>query len=366
MSYDPNYRASLWADDAAACDQIRSILPIVDIIKLSQEEMPFAAGIDDVDTAIKVLRKEGVALIVITLGEGGAVVATGDQQRSVPAFPCDAVDTTGAGDAFFGGFLERICKERQERIRCKHRRYGTFRPCGLRHSQPLHRQARRNTRNAHYGRSNRAFKRIRRLHMPLTIEHHAVMFALLAKHAIEISGEKGKEAILAGMTRYGNERGRRMALNALERGDKLTVLNSQAYGEWKPDFPGQMEFGVTCGMPVLHTYIAKCAWCDAWAKHGLTEYGRVLLLQHRQRLVSGLQSGIHLHPAEPAHELGRRLLPVQLGRGADPQADKGAEQKEKVPGQCLHKGLYLSHRPHTAYRRRRAYGRAWQRRRYGC
>ena len=53
--------------------------------------------------------------------------------------------------------------------------------------------------------------------MPLTIEHHAVMFALLAKHAIEISGEKGKEAILAGMTRYGNERGRRMALNALER-----------------------------------------------------------------------------------------------------------------------------------------------------
>ena len=110
--------------------------------------------------------------------------------------------------------------------------------------------------------------------MPLTIEHHAVMFALLAKHAIEISGEKGKEAILAGMTLYGNERGRRMALNALERGDKLTVLNSQAYGEWKPDFPGQMEFGVTCGMPVLHTYIARCAWCDAWAKHGLTEYGK--------------------------------------------------------------------------------------------
>lgn len=110
VSYDPNYRASLWADDAAACDQIRSILPIVDIIKLSQEEMPFAAGIDDVDTAIKVLRKEGIALIVITLGEGGAVVATGDQQRSVPAFPCDAVDTTGAGDAFFGGFLSEFVK----------------------------------------------------------------------------------------------------------------------------------------------------------------------------------------------------------------------------------------------------------------
>lgn len=29
--------------------------------------------------------------------------------------------------------------------------------------------------------------------MPLTIEHHAVMFALLAKHAIEISGEREKK-----------------------------------------------------------------------------------------------------------------------------------------------------------------------------
>ena len=110
VSYDPNYRASLWADDAAACDQIRSILPIVDIIKLSENELPFAAGIDDVDTAIKVLRREGVSLIAITLGEEGAVVAAGDQQRHVPAFPRRAVDTTGAGDAFFGGFLSEFVK----------------------------------------------------------------------------------------------------------------------------------------------------------------------------------------------------------------------------------------------------------------
>ena len=41
------------------------------------------------------------------------------------------------------------------------------------------------------------------------IEHHAMMFAFLAKHAIELCGDAGKEAILAGMTTYGNERGAR-------------------------------------------------------------------------------------------------------------------------------------------------------------
>ena len=38
------------------------------------------------------------------------------------------------------------------------------------------------------------------------IEHHAVLFALLSKQAILLAGESGKEAILKGMTKYGNER----------------------------------------------------------------------------------------------------------------------------------------------------------------
>ena len=56
------------------------------------------------------------------------------------------------------------------------------------------------------------------------IEHHAMMFAFLAKHAIELCGEAGKDAILAGMTTYGNERGARMAANALAHGDELTTM----------------------------------------------------------------------------------------------------------------------------------------------
>ena len=91
------------------------------------------------------------------------------------------------------------------------------------------------------------------------IEHHAMLFAYLSKHAIELCGETGRDAILAGMTAYGNERGKRMALNAIARGDELTTMTNQAYGEWKPDYPGQMEFGQLRTEPTLQTYIAKCA-----------------------------------------------------------------------------------------------------------
>ena len=112
----------------------------------------------------------------------------------------------------------------------------------------------------------------------------------------------------------------------------------------KPDFPGQMGFGVTCGMPVLHTYIARCAWCDAWAKHGLTEYGKYYCCNIDNAWFQGFNPEFTCTQLNPPMSW-RRLLPVQLGRGADPLADKGAEQKEKVPGHCLHKGLTF----HTAH-----------------
>ena len=44
----------------------------------------------------------------MTLGAEGALVAAADGMRRVPGFSVDAVDTTGAGDAFWGGFLHRM------------------------------------------------------------------------------------------------------------------------------------------------------------------------------------------------------------------------------------------------------------------
>lgn len=106
------------------------------------------------------------------------------------------------------------------------------------------------------------------------IEHHAVLFALLARQAIIQRGDEGREAILKAMTVYGNERGRRMAANAHRNGDELTVMTNQAYSEWQPEYAGQAVFGQIRTEPTLQTYISKCPWCDAWEKYDLSEYGR--------------------------------------------------------------------------------------------
>ncbi|MDF2986702.1 MAG: L-2-amino-thiazoline-4-carboxylic acid hydrolase [Eubacterium sp.] len=106
-----------------------------------------------------------------------------------------------------------------------------------------------------------------------SIEHHATLFALLAKYAIEICHEDGKNAVINGVTRYGEERGQRMARRALQNGDELNLVNCQAYGEWRAK-QGEMAGGVSKAEPALVTYYNKCAWCEAWKKHGLLEYGK--------------------------------------------------------------------------------------------
>lgn len=107
------------------------------------------------------------------------------------------------------------------------------------------------------------------------IEHQATLFALLSKYTYQYAPESAHEVMKAATIKYGNERGTRMAATARANGDEIDVISNQAYGEWVPDYPGQMEFGIIRGEPSLQTYISKCAWCEAWKKHKLLEYGKV-------------------------------------------------------------------------------------------
>ena len=44
ISYDPNYRASLWKNEETAKEQMRSLIPYVDIMKISDEETELLTG----------------------------------------------------------------------------------------------------------------------------------------------------------------------------------------------------------------------------------------------------------------------------------------------------------------------------------
>ncbi len=108
ISYDPNYRETLWTDEEAAKERMREMLPYVDIMKLSDEETALLTDIESPAEAAKRLNAMGIPCVAVTLGKQGALVSVGGESTIMPGYPIPAIDTTGAGDAFWGGFLHRM------------------------------------------------------------------------------------------------------------------------------------------------------------------------------------------------------------------------------------------------------------------
>lgn len=168
------------------------------------------------------------------------------------------------------------------------------------------------------------------------IEHHAMLFAYLAKHTVETFGEEGKEVILSGMTTYGNERGARMAANALANGDELTTMTNQAYGEWQPDYPGQMIFGQLRTEPTLQTYISKCAWCEAWQKHNITEYGKLYCVNVDNAVYQGFRSDFVCTPTTTSLSWGGTQCEFDWGHPLTPEdVENLAKKKAELGTSCM-------------------------------
>ncbi len=110
VSYDPNYRPALWAAEADAVEWMRLPLPLVDVIKLSDEELPLVAGVSDLEEGSRSLEEQGVKLVLVTLGKDGVFCRWQGQTWRQPGVPVQVADTNGAGDTFFGAVLSRLCR----------------------------------------------------------------------------------------------------------------------------------------------------------------------------------------------------------------------------------------------------------------
>ena len=116
VSYDPNYRASLWNSQEEAVREMKNALPLCDILKFSDEELPLLTGTTDPAQGSALLSKLGIRLIFITLGANGAFFRLGDQTGSVPGIPVKVGDTNGAGDTFFGAALSKLVNEDLDKL----------------------------------------------------------------------------------------------------------------------------------------------------------------------------------------------------------------------------------------------------------
>ncbi len=111
ISYDPNYRESLWESEEKAKEMMQSVLPYVDVIKMSEEEIRLLTGFEGEIEASEALIEKGVRIVIITLGEKGAIVRGDEGYVYAKGEKIKAVDTTGAGDAFMGAFLYKLSQK---------------------------------------------------------------------------------------------------------------------------------------------------------------------------------------------------------------------------------------------------------------
>lgn len=109
ITYDPNYRASLWNSEAQAVEQMKKPLSFVDILKVSDEEIPLICGTDNIEEAAKQLCEQyDIKLVLVTLGAKGAYYRFKDMGGVAEGVKVTVADTNGAGDTFFGAFLSRL------------------------------------------------------------------------------------------------------------------------------------------------------------------------------------------------------------------------------------------------------------------
>jgi ribokinase len=79
----------------------------------NETELSLLSGkaVEDVDSAreaAKLLLDKGLPAVVVTLGAKGSLVVTKEGAKHIPPFEVQVVDTTGAGDAFIGGFAAAL------------------------------------------------------------------------------------------------------------------------------------------------------------------------------------------------------------------------------------------------------------------
>ncbi len=113
ISFDPNLRESLWNSLANAKEQVEYGLNYCDILKISDNEIQWYTGAEDYDQGIQILQDNyQIPLILLSMGKDGSRAYYGDKRVEVPGFVReDTIETTGAGDTFFGSCLHFIMEK---------------------------------------------------------------------------------------------------------------------------------------------------------------------------------------------------------------------------------------------------------------
>lgn len=115
LSIDVNYAKKLWGSQEEALEVIKSYCKFNPLVKISEDDMLrlFEKKLPHEDI-FKFFHSEGVDIVCLTLGNKGVKLSQKEKEIiQLPAIQIDIVqDATGAGDAFWSGFLFAYIKEK--------------------------------------------------------------------------------------------------------------------------------------------------------------------------------------------------------------------------------------------------------------
>ncbi|MEA2189633.1 MAG: fructokinase [Solirubrobacteraceae bacterium] len=102
---DPNCRPWVIDDAEAYRARLDRVLPLADVIKVSEEDLAWLDPGRSRAEAARGLLDRGPSVVLLTRGPDGATVLTARGDVPIAPVPAEVVDTIGAGDALSGGFL---------------------------------------------------------------------------------------------------------------------------------------------------------------------------------------------------------------------------------------------------------------------
>lgn len=111
VSFDPNYRGSLWGDRTDSFISVaKKGISLADFVKVSEEELRLISGCEELHRGVSELHQLGAKVIAVTLGKNGTLISKENTQTTIPSISIQSVDSTGAGDAFVGTMLFQLSR----------------------------------------------------------------------------------------------------------------------------------------------------------------------------------------------------------------------------------------------------------------
>jgi 2-dehydro-3-deoxygluconokinase len=107
VSYDTNLRLRLWTKEAAR-PVIEATAAEADILKTSLDDAEVMLGFREVNQVTDHFLRLGSRAVIVTLGADGVLAAVPERRERIGGHKVQAVDATGAGDAFAGALLAEI------------------------------------------------------------------------------------------------------------------------------------------------------------------------------------------------------------------------------------------------------------------